>query len=98
MPDGTVRELLGGGAPLGLRGREEPGVHAHALPAGSLLALYTDGLTESTHDVLEGERRLRAALLHSALDEVENPAKTLYDSILVDGSRDDVAILTVAIR
>jgi PAS domain S-box-containing protein len=98
MPDGTVRELPGGGAPLGLRGNEQPGAHAHALPTGSLLALYTDGLTESTHDVLEGERRLRAALLHSALDEVENPAKTLYDSILVDGSRDDVAILTVAIR
>jgi serine phosphatase RsbU (regulator of sigma subunit) len=98
MPDGTLRELLGGGAPLGLRGDEEHGAHAHALPAGSLLALYTDGLIESTHDVLEGERRLHAALLDSALGNVENPAKMLHDLILVDGSRDDVAILTITIR
>jgi len=98
MPDGTLRELLGGGAPLGLRGDEEHGAHAHALPAGSLLALYTDGLIESTHDVLEGERRLHAALLDSTLGNVENPAKMLHDLILVDGSRDDVAILTITIR
>jgi serine phosphatase RsbU (regulator of sigma subunit) len=97
-PDGTLRELLGGGAPLGLRGDEEACVHQHDLPAGSLLALYTDGLTESTHDVLEGERQLHAALLHPDLGVVENPAKMLHDLVLVDGSRDDVAILTVAIR
>jgi PAS domain S-box-containing protein len=98
MPDGTLRELLGGGAPLGLRADEQVGRHAHALPAGSLLALYTDGLIESTHDILEGERRLQAALLDSTLCEVEDPAKMLHELLLADGSRDDVAILTVTIR
>jgi serine phosphatase RsbU (regulator of sigma subunit) len=68
------------------------------LPAGSLLALYTDGLIESTHDILEGERRLHAALLEPALAEAEDPAKMLHELILVDGSRDDVAILTIEIR
>jgi hypothetical protein len=33
-----------------------------------------------------------------ALGEVDNPAKMLHDLILVDGSRDDVAILTIASR
>ncbi|MBD5656717.1 MAG: serine/threonine-protein phosphatase, partial [Candidatus Eremiobacteraeota bacterium] len=98
MPDGTVRELLGRGAPLGLREDAKPGAYAHALPAGSLLVLYTDGLIESTRDILEGERRLHAALRDSIVGEVENPAKLLHDLILVDGSRDDVAILTIAIR
>jgi PAS domain S-box-containing protein len=98
MPDGTLRELAGGGPPLGFRGVQKPGAHEHALPTGSLLALYTDGLIESTHDVIEGERRLHAALFDSALGEVENPAKMLHDRILVDGSRDDVAILTIARR
>jgi serine phosphatase RsbU (regulator of sigma subunit) len=73
-------------------------VHAHALPAGSLLALYTDGLVESTRDVLEGERRLHAALLDPTFAEAEDPAKMLHDLILAGGSRDDVAILTVAIH
>jgi len=98
MPDGTLVELLGGGAPLGLRGGEDTVPHAHALPAGSLVALYTDGLIESTHDILEGERLLHAALLDTALHDGENPAKMLHDLILVDGSRDDVAILTITIR
>ncbi len=98
LPDGSLRELLGGGAPLGLRGADDTGAHVHALPAGSLLVLYTDGLIESTHDILEGGRRLRAALADSALSKVDDPAKLLHDLILVDGSRDDVAILTVAIR
>jgi PAS domain S-box-containing protein len=98
MPDGTLVELLGGGAPLGLRGGEDTVPHAHALPAGSLVALYTDGLIESTHDILEGERLLHAALLDTALHGGENPAKILHDLILVDGSRDDVAILTITIR
>ncbi len=98
MPDGTLSELLGGGPPLGLRETDKPGIHTHSLPAGSLLALYTDGLIESTRDVLEGERRLRAAMLTTALGQVENPAQMLHDSILLGGSRDDVAILTIAIR
>jgi PAS domain S-box-containing protein len=98
LPDGTLKELLGGGAPLGLRGDQGSAAYAHALPAGSLLALYTDGLIESTHDILEGERQLHGALLDPALDGVANPAKMLHDLILVDGSRDDVAILTITIR
>jgi serine phosphatase RsbU (regulator of sigma subunit) len=98
MPDGTLRALRGGGPPLGVRKNGKPGAYEHPLPAGSLLALYTDGLIESTRDILEGERRLHAALLDPALADVDNPAKMLHDLVLVDGSRDDVAILTIATR
>jgi GAF domain-containing protein len=98
MPDGTMIELPGTGPPLGLRENVEHEAMVQDLPTGSLLALYTDGLIESTRDLLEGERRLRAALLDSSIGEVENPAKMLHDLILVDGSRDDVAILTIASR
>ena len=62
-PDGALSELVAIDLPLGLR--NEYGASENAttvLPEGSVLVLYTDGLTESTRDVLEGERRLREAL------------------------------------
>jgi len=95
LPDGTLTELHGEGTMLGLRtGREGRG-RIQNLPRGSLLALYTDGLTESTRDVLEGEQRLRAALRDGAIQDAENPAQMLHDLVLTEGSRDDVAILTI---
>jgi PAS domain S-box-containing protein len=95
--DGALTELLAEGAPLGLRLRERQQTRTQHLPYGSLLALYTDGLTESTRDILEGERRLRSALADDALYGAENPAKLLHDTLLTDGSRDDVAILTITV-
>jgi serine phosphatase RsbU (regulator of sigma subunit) len=94
-PDGSVVELVSGGPPLGLRTEGDVSPRTADLPAGSLLVLYTDGLIESTHDILEGEERLRSALLEGSVVRAENPAKMLHDLILVNGSRDDVAILTV---
>jgi PAS domain S-box-containing protein len=96
--DGTITELLARGTPLGLRLEHEPQKHRCTLPAGSLLVLYTDGLTESTHDILEGEQRLRAALADPAVYACEDPAQMLHDTILAEGSRDDVAILTISVR
>ena len=87
-----------GTPPLGLRlGQGQQTLH-RTLPPGSLLVLYSDGLTESTHELLDGERRLHAALLDPAVHAAENPAQMLHDLILVDGSRDDVAILTIQAR
>jgi PAS domain S-box-containing protein len=97
MPDGSVLELASGGPPLGLRTAGNASLRATELPAGSLLALYTDGLIESTRDILEGEARLRAALADGDIIHSEHPAQMLHDRILVNGSRDDVAILTVKI-
>jgi serine phosphatase RsbU (regulator of sigma subunit) len=94
-PDGTLTELHSEGSPLSLRGGEPQPIKTCALPSGSLLTLFTDGLIESTHNVFEGEQRLRAALLDPAVHAAENPAKMLHDAVLLDGSRDDVAILTI---
>jgi PAS domain S-box-containing protein len=96
-PDSSVAELVSGGPPLGLRTQGDASPRTADLPAGSLLVLYTDGLIESTHDILEGEARLRSALVDAAVVHAKNPARMLHDLILVAGSRDDVAILTVKI-
>jgi len=97
LPDGTLTELTGTGTPLGLRDHQQSN-RTRRLPAGSLLVLYTDGLIESTHDILDGEERLRKALLDPAVAAADNPAKMLHDVILTEGSRDDVAILTIQVR
>jgi PAS domain S-box-containing protein len=94
-PDGILQELLGHGPPLGLGVERSRQNLRCALPVGSLLSLFTDGLIESTHNVLEGEARVREALLDSAVHAAANPAQMLHDAVLVDGSRDDVAILTI---
>jgi serine phosphatase RsbU (regulator of sigma subunit) len=83
--------------PLGFRGDLAQGTQVEPLPEGSLLVLYTDGLTESTHDVLEGEARLYAALRDRTVYGANDPAKMLHDMILTEGSRDDVAILTMQV-
>ncbi len=95
--DGAFVELIGGGLPLGLREDVRGGGELLVLPDEAFLVFYTDGLIESTHDVDEGERRLRAAVADSAVIGSENPALAIHDAVLVEGSRDDVAILTVAV-
>ncbi|MBC5828480.1 MAG: SpoIIE family protein phosphatase [Candidatus Eremiobacteraeota bacterium] len=91
--DGKISEGYGCGLPLGLRGDDEVPPQTVHLPHGSLVMCYTDGLIESTHDLFEGERRLRAALASDDVVKSANPAKAIHDLVLHDGARDDVAIL-----
>jgi len=93
--DGTLTQLSGHGPPLGLRAERTQENRECAIPPGSLLALFTDGLIESTRNVLDGEAKVCAALLDPSVNGAEDPAKRLHDAVLVDGSRDDVAILTI---
>ena len=97
-PDGTLLSLEGAGLPLGVpvdAGRKTR--HLIGIAPGSLLVLYTDGLVESTRDVIEGEARLRAALTHDAVLHSNSPAKLIHDLVITDGALDDVAILTLAL-
>jgi PAS domain S-box-containing protein len=98
-PDGSLAELLAPGVPLGLRARN---IVAHSeaisLEPGSVIALYTDGLTEATRDVFEGERLVREALASEHLLEDARPALAIQRRVLRSGSRDDVAILTLHFR
>ncbi len=62
---------------------------------GTFLVFYTDGLIESTRDVLEGEERLLASLRGDAILHTAHPAAFVRDAVLHDGVRDDVAVLTL---
>lgn len=92
-----IEELAAVDLPLGLRDKRLANKDAvTVLPRGSFLVMYTDGLTEATRDILEGERRLRAALDTAAVRNSKVPARAILRA-LVDVAADDIAILTVAV-
>ena len=95
--DGTVVELTAIDLPLGLRNERAAGRnHVTMLSQNSLLVLYTDGLTEATRDMLEGERRLREAIAREDVFRSARPAAAIRRAVAVE-SNDDVAILTVRV-
>ena len=96
LADGTVRELPPGGLPLGVPIRLERTTDRMMLAPGSMAVLYTDGLTEATRDILEGERSVREALGRDDVAHAEHPARALRDAVLSRKSFDDVAILTIS--
>jgi serine phosphatase RsbU (regulator of sigma subunit)/anti-sigma regulatory factor (Ser/Thr protein kinase) len=96
LPDGALVQIPGGGVPLGLDLTTTIEVQQFALPPGSMLVLYTDGLIEATRDVLEGERRLELALRDPALPQRDRAAQFLRDAVLGDAPRDDVAIMVIS--
>lgn len=62
--DGRVREIEGGGLPLGILESETYDLTETTLGTGDMLVCYSDGLTEATNPNHEmfGERRLLAAI------------------------------------
>jgi PAS domain S-box-containing protein len=98
LPGGEVADPFDLRAlPLGLRDGVRAPSRTVTLQPGAFVAFFTDGLIESTHDALEGERRLRAALADSAVRCAERPARALRVAVIGDARRDDVAILTLAL-
>ncbi len=92
--DETMVQTLGGGIPLGLAFEDERSIEEIAVPPGALVLLYTDGLTEATKDVLDGELRLERAA-RALSPAARGPARLLHDAVLRGPSRDDVAILAI---
>ncbi|MEV4941061.1 SpoIIE family protein phosphatase [Streptomyces zaomyceticus] len=92
-PDGTITFLDGPpGTPLGT-GAHDFGTEEVALPGGSLLVLYTDGLIEARErDLDEGMRQLARALRHldRPLDEL---CDEVLERLLAAPAQDDVAML-----
>ena len=95
--DGMIRELPSDGLPLGLRDRSDADTRVLALDRDALFIFSTDGLTESTHDPVEGERRLRTALDDPAILARDDTAAAIYDALLADGTNDDVVVLTMRV-
>lgn len=93
--DGRVDQLRGNGVPLGSTDfRVRVQVHSARFEPGSLMLLYTDGLTEASRDIIEGERRVREVLTQiNPWDG--NIAHAVHDLVLAKHANDDVAILAV---
>lgn len=92
--DGTVTQLGTGSLPLGLRMRGETAASV-ALPESSLLVFYTDGLVESTHDIVSGQERLTAAVARREIARARRPAEAIYRTVLQGSATDDVVVLTL---
>jgi PAS domain S-box-containing protein len=92
-----VEELQGRGLPIGLRREAEPDASCTAdLRDARMLVLYTDGLTESRHDVLAGFRQLCDVLSREAVLHTHRPARFIEESCLGNAASDDVAVLTIS--
>ncbi|MGD1065499.1 MAG: ATP-binding SpoIIE family protein phosphatase [Vulcanimicrobiaceae bacterium] len=101
-PDGTLTMLASNDLLLGVQLADRHVVRSIgkvAIDAGTLLVLYTDGLTEASHDFAAGERLLAdsVAALTVTAQTAGQSARTLHDAVLgaASASRDDVAVLTV---
>ena len=96
-PDGTVCELRTTDLPLGLRNENASGESVTVmLPENALLVLYTDGLTESTRNVVAGEQRLRDVLASDEIYDAVSPAAAIRRAF-IDAATDDIAILTIGV-
>ena len=97
-PDGAASFLdLPVGPPLGLGGLPFESTEIE-LPAGSILALYTDGLIESRYrDIDLGLERLRQALTHQE-KSLETTCDYVLKAVLPDRPANDVALLVARTR
>jgi serine phosphatase RsbU (regulator of sigma subunit)/anti-sigma regulatory factor (Ser/Thr protein kinase) len=93
--EGALHELTGTGLPLGVAGRVHRSAAVVRMPPDGVLVLYTDGLTEATRDLADGEARLYAALGDEDVIQSANPARAVHDAVILDGARDDVAVFIV---
>jgi anti-anti-sigma factor len=96
--DGRSEFLASGGVPLGIREAKLSPVRTASLPAGALLALYTDGLIESGRNLAKGEEDLLVAMRDELNGRSSRPARALLERVV--GPRDpgdDIAIVTVSV-
>jgi signal transduction histidine kinase/CheY-like chemotaxis protein len=100
-PDGTIAPLVENDLLLGIETDTPNGyrrVSSFIIEPGSLLALYTDGLTEALHDHADGEVRLTQAVaqMQARRENASHTASAIRDTMLGAGgtSHDDVAVLT----
>jgi GAF domain-containing protein/anti-sigma regulatory factor (Ser/Thr protein kinase) len=92
--DGTVKELISHGLPIGLRSMASSGrLQRESLDDVALLVFFTDGLTEGLRDPIEGQRRLLRAVEAEAVLHVRSAADFIRSACLRQVGIDDVAVL-----
>jgi len=99
--NGETIVLPNHGFPLGVEEHMPPRIKTHEFTyePGSMMVLYTDGLIEFDHDMVDGEDRLLAAAGESLRCKAEHPARFIADRVLRDATPiDDVAVLTISFR
>ncbi|MGH7329274.1 MAG: SpoIIE family protein phosphatase, partial [Polyangiaceae bacterium] len=94
--DGSIEPLTAHGMPIGLRGlgKSEPS-RSRTLADAAMIVFYTDGVTEATRDIEEGQRRLQAALASEASLYVRSPSTLIAASCLPEDLHDDDAAILV---
>lgn len=97
--DGRARLLTsGGGIMLGTRAALPRADAVHALPPGSTLLLYTDGLIESrSHSIDDGLARLRREATPLARRPLDEFCDVLLERVRPADNDDDVAILALRV-
>lgn len=95
--EGGVRELEGGGIPLGVMEYTAWTTHATLLDPGDVLAFYTDGLIEVGRDIVAGSKALAKAFSQARTSAAPRLAQAIVERVLHDDQFDDVALLTVAL-
>ncbi|HEV3089226.1 MAG TPA: SpoIIE family protein phosphatase [Candidatus Elarobacter sp.] len=96
--DGRVEEIVRPGIMLGLRSGRPRETTVVPAPPGTVVVFHTDGLTEATRDMEEGQRRLHAALAGNDAVRGPRPAEAIVRAVLgTEEAGDDVAVLVARI-
>jgi anti-sigma regulatory factor (Ser/Thr protein kinase) len=97
LADGSIHTAASHGCLLGLPLDTAMMIDEIDIPAGAVMVLYTDGLTESTRDVLAGEQRLENVLRELDPQRTQNIAEYIYANVVGGHARDDIAILALRV-
>jgi serine phosphatase RsbU (regulator of sigma subunit)/anti-sigma regulatory factor (Ser/Thr protein kinase) len=96
--DGHVRQLPAGGIPIGWPGAGSTEVVETVLERSDSLVLYTDGLIESTKDILEGLAALERTAGETAAFPASQQARILVERALDGADRRDDSLAVVLRR
>lgn len=98
ISDHGARELFAPGIPIGWPGAGSHGVIDATLGHGDSLVLYTDGLIESTRDIVAGLAALTQHAIDTASYPADSQARALIDRTLTGASRHDDSLAMVLRR
>jgi len=94
---GGVHDLDHLTLPIGLRQGHQGHASTITISNGSVIWLYTDGLIEASHNIVDGSRRLHETASRVGADMTAGAATMIRTLMIPNGSPDDVAILVVKI-